>query len=127
MGQQHVIPIGGSPSGSKENVGDTPHATYPGYLLHAPPYGQVWHKAFFRWVRAHGRSPHAPGISPKCQRPRRHSVSSKPEHYHPMQFSIIRRTPRFEGVLPLCRGYIKRILNPVEETRRIIGRSQIPK
>ena len=34
-----------------------------GYLLHAPPYGQVWLKAFFRWVRAQGRSPHAPDIS----------------------------------------------------------------
>ena len=47
--------------------------TLPGYLLHAPPYGQVWHKAFFRWVRAQGRNPHAPGISPKCRWSPRHS------------------------------------------------------
>ena len=32
------------------------------YLMTAPPNGHVWHKAFFRWVRAQGRSPHAPGI-----------------------------------------------------------------
>ena len=32
------------------------------YLLTAPPYGQVWHKAFFWWDRAQGRSPHAPGV-----------------------------------------------------------------
>ncbi len=44
-----------------------------GYLLTAPPYGQVWHKAFFWWVRTQGRSPHAPGISQKCLRPRWHS------------------------------------------------------
>ena len=43
------------------------------YLLHASPYGQVWHKAFFRWVRTQGRCPHAPSISQKCLRPRRHS------------------------------------------------------
>ena len=29
----------------------------------APPNGNVWHRAFFRWVRAQGCSPHAPGIS----------------------------------------------------------------
>ncbi len=28
----------------------------------APPNGQVWHRAFFRWVRAQDRSPHEPGI-----------------------------------------------------------------
>ena len=43
------------------------------YLMHAPPYGHVWHKAFFGWDRAQGRSPHAPGVCQKCPRPRRHS------------------------------------------------------
>ena len=38
-------------------------SSQPRYLLQAQPYGQVWHKAFFRWARAQGRSPHAPGIS----------------------------------------------------------------
>ena len=38
----------------------------PGYLLTAPPYVQVWHKAFLWWVRTKGRSPHVPGISQKC-------------------------------------------------------------
>ena len=33
----------------------------------------MWHKAFFRWIRAQGRSPHAPGIYQKCLLPRRHS------------------------------------------------------
>ena len=42
------------------------------YLFHAPPNVKVWHKAFFWWVRAQGRSPLAPGISQKCLRPRRH-------------------------------------------------------
>ena len=44
-----------------------------GYLMHAPPYGHVWHKAFFGWDRAQGCSPHAPGVCQKCPRPRRHS------------------------------------------------------
>ena len=43
------------------------------YLLTAPPNGQVWHKAFLWWIRAQGRSPHAPGICQKCLRPRLHS------------------------------------------------------
>ena len=30
-------------------------------------------RPFFRWDRAQGRSPHAPGLSQKCPRPRRHS------------------------------------------------------
>ena len=42
------------------------------YLMHAPTYGHVWHKAFFGWDRAQGRSPHAPGVCQKCPRPRRH-------------------------------------------------------
>ena len=50
-----------------------PEEQTSGYLLHALPYGQVWHKALFRWVRAQGRSSHAPGISKKYLRPRRHS------------------------------------------------------
>ena len=54
-------------------IGTESGSSQPRYLLHAPPYGQLWHKAFFRWVRAQNRSPHAPGISKKCLRPRRHS------------------------------------------------------
>ena len=39
----------------------------------APSNGHVWHRAFFRWVRAQGQSPNSPDISQKCLRPRRHS------------------------------------------------------
>ena len=46
---------------------------YLRYLMHTPPHGHVWHKAFFGWDRAQGRSPHAPGVCQKCPRPRRHS------------------------------------------------------
>ena len=35
--------------------------------------GKCGTRAFFLWVRAQGHSPHAPGISQKCLRPRRHS------------------------------------------------------
>ena len=35
--------------------------------------GMCGTRAFFRWVRAQGHSPHAPGISQKCLRHRRHS------------------------------------------------------
>ena len=34
------------------------NATPDSYLLRAPPNGQVRHKAFLRWVRAQGQSPH---------------------------------------------------------------------
>ena len=33
------------------------------YLMLTSPNGHVWHKDFFRWVRAQGWSPHMPGIS----------------------------------------------------------------
>ena len=33
--------------------------------MHAPPNGQVWHKAFFWWVWAQGRRSHAPRHFPK--------------------------------------------------------------
>ena len=37
------------------------------------PTGKYGTRPFLWWVRAQGRSPHAPGISQKCLRPRRHS------------------------------------------------------
>ena len=39
------------------------------YLSSVPPNGRVWHKAFLRWVRAQGRSPHVPGISKNATDP----------------------------------------------------------
>ena len=40
-----------------------------------PPHltGNCGTRPFLWWFRAQGRSPHAPGISQKCLRPRRHS------------------------------------------------------
>ena len=37
------------------------------------PTGKCGTRPFLWWVRAQGRSPHAPGISQKCLRPCRHS------------------------------------------------------
>ena len=39
------------------------------YLLLTSPSGQVWHKAFFRWVRVQGQSPHASSIPKKAYDP----------------------------------------------------------
>ena len=49
-------------------------AYYSCFICCAPHLtGKCGTRPFSWWVRAQGRSPHAPGISQKCLRPRRHS------------------------------------------------------